>query len=298
MSMPHGFVPVTLDLEEDYRQFRERTPRCSADYTFTNLWGWAQYYGLGLSFRDDLCWIFQSRPQPCFWTPVGDWEAADWEAQPEIRAGVTLTRAPEELATLLEQRLDGRVIRKECRGHWEYLYSREELATLSGNRFHRKKNHVNAFRKAYGVDYRVLDHRSDSLEDVLRLQEEWCRWRDCDNSPSLQAENDVIFRVVGNWARLPGLMGGALYVENQMAAFSIGEPLDADSLVIHFEKVQPEYRGVYQAINHAFAVHAGQGFTVINREQDMDEEGLRKAKESYNPIGFLKKHDLAIAGRD
>lgn len=290
-------MPVTLDLIDDYEVFRQRAPRRSADYTFTNLWGWAGYYGLSLAFRGDLVWIHQSSPEPKYWAPVGDWNAADWESHPEIRAGVTLHRAPDELVQLLAARLKGRVRAEESREQWEYLYSREELATLSGNKFHKKKNHVNGFRKMYGEDYRVLDSAANprGIEDVLELQEVWCHWRDCENNFSLQAENDVIFRVAGNWSRLRHLRGGALYVEEKMAAFAIGEALDSETLVVHFEKGQSEYRGAYQAINNAFVVHAGEGFSVINREQDLGEEGLRQAKETYNPIGFLKKSRLVIS---
>ena len=129
---------------------------------------------------------------------------------------------------------------------------------------------------------------------MLRLQEEWCKWRDCENSPSLQAENDAIFRVVGNWSRLPGLVGGALYVEDKIGAFAVGEKV-GDMMVVHFEKVQAELKGVYQAINQAFVSHSAGGVTLINREQDMDEPGLRQAKETYNPVGFLKKSRLVIA---
>jgi hypothetical protein len=62
--------------------------------------------------------------------------------------------------------------------------------------------------------------------------------------------------------------------------------------------VQPDYRGVYQAINNAFIRHEGEGFSFVNREQDMDEEGLRQAKETYNPVGFLKKSRLVIGRRE
>ena len=57
MNMPQGYVPLTIDHCDAYCRYLERTPRPTADLTFTNLWGWAEYYGIGLSFRGDLCWI-------------------------------------------------------------------------------------------------------------------------------------------------------------------------------------------------------------------------------------------------
>ena len=296
MNLPSGYVPVTLDLYDEYRRFFDVTPQPTADLTFTNLWGWAEYFGLGLSFRDGLCWICQTRPDFRYWAPVGDWQAADWAAQPEIRSGVELFRVPEKLVEIMTAALGGRASAVEDRGQWEYLYSREELAELPGPKFHKKKTHVNGYRRRYGEDYRALGDASnpDGIEHVLRLQDEWCKWRDCENSPSLQAENDAIFRVVGNWSRLPGLVGGALYVEDKIGAFAVGEKV-GDMMVVHFEKVQAELKGVYQAINQAFVSHSAGGVTLINREQDMDEPGLRQAKETYNPVGFLKKSRLVIA---
>ena len=60
------------------------------------------------------------------------------------------------------------------------------------------------------------------------------------------------------------------------------------------EKGRPEYRGVYQAINFCFAKYAAKNFVFINREQDADEEGLRQAKESYMPSGYLNKNTICI----
>ena len=109
-----------------------------------------------------------------------------------------------------------------------------------------------------------------------------------------QAESDVVCSVLRNWDALPGLIGGALYAGEEMAAFAVGEPLDDQTIVVHFEKGRPEYRGVYQAINFCFAKYAAKNFVFINREQDADEEGLRQAKESYMPSGYLKKNTIRI----
>lgn len=296
MNLPQGYIPVTLDLRDEYMQYFRATPRPTADFTFTNLWGWAEYYGLGLSFREGVCWICQTKPDLCYWAPVGAWDEVDWTAFPEIRKGVALLRAPDELGERLSHRFGGRVEVFSDRNQWEYLYDRQELADLPGAKFHKKKTHVNGYHRRYGEDYRQLDDPShpEGIEDVLRLQEQWCQWRDCENSPSLMAENDAIFRVVGNWKRLPGLVGGALYVDGVIGAFAVGEMV-GDMMVVHFEKVQAELKGVYQAINHSFANHSATNARLINREQDMGELGLRQAKETYNPVGFLKKSRLVIA---
>ena len=155
------------------------------------------------------------------------------------------------------------------------------------------------FRKLYESEYRKMDDPRfpGIIDDVLRLQEQWCQWKDCENSPSLHEENDAIFRIVGNWGRIPGLCGGALYANGEVVAFSIGEKIQ-DMMIIHFEKARTEYRGAYQAINQAFAQHSAEGVTLINREQDLGELGLRQAKETYNPVGFLKKYRVVFGGQE
>ncbi len=288
------FNRIDLADRADYLPFWTRTPQHTADHTFTNLWGWSGHYGLEWRVAHDLCWIRQTTYPGCdmaterFWAPVGDWEMAKWEEMPELKAGLVLERVPERLCDLLLERIPDRIIVEETRGQWEYLYKREALATLSGNRLHRKKNHVNAFMKAYGEDYRELT--ADNAQEVLQLQHEWCTWRDCDDSPSLAAESDVICQVLSRWDALPELVAGGLYVENRLVAFSMGEGLDGKSMVVHFEKALPNYRGIYQAVNFCFARYTAAAYEELNREQDAGEEGLRQAKESYYPTGFLKKN--------
>jgi hypothetical protein len=83
-------------------------------------------------------------------------------------------------------------------------------------------------------------------------------------------------------------------VEGIIVAYTIAEKLDPDTVVVHYEKGCPDYKGVYQAINQMFLENLQGAFKWVNREQDLGEEGLRKAKLSYNPVDFLKKYRVTF----
>lgn len=302
----HTFSPVHLHdttpqgrcQRERYLSLLEETPCRSIDYALSNVWGWARYFGLEWHFEDDLCWLRQQHSShhltPPLWAPVGNWNTYDFSSSPLLAKPCTLIRVPEMLAVQLQEQLGPRCTVTEDRDQWEYLYTTEEMATLPGNRFHKKRNHVNGYKKEYGTpDYRPICPAV--IEDVLALEDEWCQWHECKGSPALLAENEAINRVLAHWADMPTLVGGALYIENTMVAFSVGEKLDEHTLGVHYEKGRNGYRGVYQMMNAAFAGTAGTGYTYLNRAQDLGEEGLRQAKTSYLPVDFLKKYTVTIA---
>ncbi|MDE5602500.1 MAG: phosphatidylglycerol lysyltransferase domain-containing protein, partial [Helicobacter sp.] len=88
--------------------------------------------------------------------------------------------------------------------------------------------------------------------------------------------------------------GGIIRVENKIIAFSFGEPLNKDTVVIHIEKADIQYQGAYQAINREFLAQEWQNYTYVNREEDLGIEGLRKAKQSYQPLFLQKKFDAIL----
>jgi hypothetical protein len=76
-------------------------------------------------------------------------------------------------------------------------------------------------------------------------------------------------------------------------AYTQGEVLGkSNSFGIHFEKANMHYKGAFQFINQAYAEHISRTYNIINREQDMGDEGLRQAKLSYRPSGFVKKYKI------
>lgn len=289
----NDFTPISLDGIEEYKRYHDASPTRAADYSFTNLWGWAEYYGLEWRFDDALCWIRQTRPEVRYWAPMGWWKDVDWLASDELIPGREFFRVPRKLRILWEQTLNIQLEVDEAKGQWDYLYSSEELANLSGNKFHKKKNLLHQFIKKY-PDHVYTPMTVDCVESVLKMQEEWCRWQECPKSSALEAENTAVFRVLSNWDVLPGLLGGSISHQGKVIAYTVGEELTPDCLVVHFEKGTTDFKGVYQAINCFFVRDVGDAYEYINREQDLDDDGLRKAKESYNPVDYVRKNTVRI----
>jgi hypothetical protein len=71
---------------------------------------------------------------------------------------------------------------------------------------------------------------------------------------------------------------------------SIGGYLGKNTVTVHVEKANIEYRGLYQAINNEFCKHVASHVKYINREEDMGIPGLRKAKLSYHPIKLVENY--------
>lgn len=286
------FEPITLDRREEYAARLAACPQVASDYSFANIWGWAEEYGLEWAWGEHCVWIRRTKPDVLHWAPVGPWDKVDWSANPHLHCIRQFTRVPEALAEIWKEALGDKVDPQETRGHWDYLYAVNDLVSLKGNKFHKKKNHLNQFKKKFDFVYSPMT--MDCVEEVLEMQEEWVRWREVEDSAALLAENRAVRRVLTAWDRLPELRGGTLRVDGKIIAYTVGEPLSKETLVVHFEKARPDFRGAYQGINQQFLCHEGIAFTLVNREQDLGDEGLRKAKLSYHPADFLKKFSVRV----
>jgi uncharacterized protein len=289
-----NFEPIVLEKQAAYLDKLVQCDQIASDYSFINLWGWGPEYGLQWAWQDDLVWLKQESPQPALWAPVGDWRSVTWpDLLEKARATADrMIRIPEALSKVMRDSAGGETAFEDSRDHWDYLYAIEDLVALKGNRFHKKKNLLNQFTNTYAFTY--LDLGSTMVEQALGMQEDWCTWRDCESSDTLAAENNAIARVLYDWKAFQGIAGGALIVDEIIVAYTIAETMPDGTLLIHFEKACPDHKGSYQAINQQFLAHAPKGPTIVNREQDLGDEGLRKAKLSYHPVDFIRKFALTL----
>ncbi len=292
--MPLAFEPLSLDRQFDYGQILAATPEVTSDYAFANIWGWAEHYGLEWAFAGGLIWIRQTRPDLVYWAPMGPWDDYRWTECKAVTEAATFTRVPETLARVWKDAFNGGIRLSAARDHWDYVYSVPDLVALPGEMYRKKHEQLERFKNDNLWQYSCMT--PDCVEEVLDMQADWFRWREEENehSPALEAENHAITRVLQHMDRLTCLMGGTVRVEGRIVAYTVAECLSKDTLVIHFEKADTRFPGAYQAINQMFLEHAGKDFAFVNREQDLGEEGLRKAKLSYNPTRFGKKYDVVL----
>ncbi|MFL0267540.1 DUF2156 domain-containing protein [Candidatus Clostridium radicumherbarum] len=180
---------------------------------------------------------------------------------------------------------------KEDRDNFDYLYEAKKLMTFSGKKLHSKKNHFNYFIKNY--DYEVVDIDSeDVIEDVIMAAEKWYEENE-EKDDKLYYELIAIKDIVKNMDSL-NLKGIAVYVDGKIGAFSIGESLNEKLAVIHIEKGDKDIEGIYSFIARTFVDRCFNNSEIINREQDLGIEGLRKSKMSYYPLKLEKKFILSV----
>ena len=119
------------------------------------------------------------------------------------------------------------------------------------------------------------------------------------NSPTgdqLQLEKAALQRAFDHFDELE--MDGLLLSDGErIIAFSMGSRMNRDYYDVGFEKAFPDVNGAYAMINREFSRMIAEKYPEVrflNREDDMGEPGLRKAKESYQPTLLRAKYNATL----
>lgn len=204
-----------------------------------------------------------------------------------------------EQAAGLEVRFPGCFQIEADRDSFDYLYEIDRLADLPGKRLHAKRNHINAFTRAF-PDWTYEEMTPAVLPECLEMDKEWYR-RSREREGAAQAgdlgnEGLALRDAIAHFEEL-GLEGGVIRVYGEVVAFTMGDRLGRDCYDVRFEKAYNELRGGYTLINREFARWVRKRYPQVrylNREDDMGVPGLRKAKESYYPDRMVEKYSAIL----
>ena len=282
--------------------FAASPPEVSA-YTYTNLFAWSESYDSGISRVGDSI-VVQHHVggiRTCL-EPLGGGDVESVVAEVFTRGADMVShfeRMSADAARLFKG--DSRFVIEPDRANSDYVYLASDLIGLPGRPFDGKRNHISRFKSKYGYTYEVMTQ--EAAEECREFADSWCEERSCQAVDGLREEQSAVCRMLDNFDAL-GIRGGAIRVEGAIVAFALGEPLNPETLVVHAEKAA-NMAGLYQLINNEFCIHEAQGFTYVNREQDLGIPGLRKAKKSYHPVKMINTYttrpsdrETSVVGRD
>jgi len=269
-----------------------------SELTFTNLFVWRNAYQLHLCQIDDAIAVFAWRADPedsFLLPPLG--EKADSRVVETCLSHLDANGHAPIMARVTKQDINRLgIAEKEFtiepdRDHWDYVYAVRDLVELSGNKYHRKRNHIEQFNNTYESRYvRLTPERVSACRE---LQDRWCDEKHCDLVTTLRAEAKAVKEVLENIETLR-VVGGCIEIDGNVEAFTLGEMLNDETVVIHIEKANAAFHGLYQVINQQFLKNEWDKIRYVNREQDMGVPGLRKAKESYYPDHMVEKFNVRL----
>ncbi|MDE6317000.1 MAG: phosphatidylglycerol lysyltransferase domain-containing protein [Muribaculaceae bacterium] len=300
MTSPLKFKRIMLEDMLIISNFLEKSASRTCDYTVGGIYMWVHYFNYRYCIYRNTLFIEgvseEDMSRPAFSMPLGELPLAE---------GIELLRGycadngyTLRFSAIPEDRID------EFRavGNWtieplpdwaDYMYEAEAMATLSGKKLSKKRNHVNRFMLD-NPDARLIPLRPENVDKVL---EAFYRWDDEEGLQSLTAmeERDMTVNVLRHLDKLPGFEGA--YLDDgrgNIVAFTVGEVI-GDTLYDHIEKMDHSVSGAGTAVFHLYVkamMEKYPGLCYVNREEDVGDEGLRKAKQSYHPSALLQKYDI------
>lgn len=288
------FKRPQLEDKELITEYFRKYPSRNCDRTFVNAFLWARFFNAGFAVIEDTL-VFE------------DYLDEEWTYSYPAGTPENIRKAIDELLiyckekghplkfhsvtpefySQLEELYPGQFGIEYNRDWADYVYESEKLATLSGKKYHSKRNHVNKFMATHeNWSYEKLS--KDNLEECFQMALKWRNANGCEEDEEKNAEMCVTMNSLRLFEEL-GAVGGVLRVDGEIVAFTIGEEICEDTFVVHIEKAFAEIDGAYPVINQQFVRHECMNYKYVNREDDTGAEGLRIAKMSYRPVFLVEK---------
>jgi len=286
------FNPVRIEDRATIERYTQACGICNCDLAFANMYCWEHMYHAAWCETEGFLLIrfyIDGSRRIGYMQPIGPGdftrliprleEDARRNGQPLRIAGLT----PEGVAALRTAHPDFGI--RHNPDYDDYVYDADDLRNLPGRRYQPKRNHLNRFRATYAYRYEALT--PNLFDECMRLERKWKEIH-AGHSAGLTAEQVAIQRGFAHFDEL-GLRGGALFAGEQLIAFTYGSALDERTFCIHIEKADTRYEGAFTMINKLFAEQLPTTFTLIDREEDLGLEGLRRSKRSYHPAFMQSK---------
>ena len=288
------FKRIELSDRELFEQCITKAGYQNTDASFAYWYAWAANERIYFAEDEMAIYITSRAGKQVFVAPyLKDFTASIAPAMEKLKSymnekghGNILLYVPEKTKDKIERDWPGNMEFTLDRDASEYVYLSKDLITLSGKKYHSKRNHINAFLKDHEFEYAEYEDRY--YEECLAIQKAWIADKDVPENEA-KAETSAIERLLNHRQEL-GVIGCVIKMGGEVRAFSLASKISDTDADVHIEKCHPDYKALYPIVNREFVKNQLSGFTYINREEDMGDPGLRKAKLSYRPIRMNQRY--------
>lgn len=284
---------------EDKTLFDEyfcKYPPLISEYTFSNLFVWQNSRIIEYAqYEEGLIILATTKENKYFLSPIGFNDNKKiitlmLEYGQKYNLTNSIKRVDEETIDSIKN--TGLKIIEDI-DNFDYVYNRDDLAFLNGRKYSNKRGFIKKFCADYYHRYWSYKNHKECREKCIIFTEKWFENRKPIDE-ALQNEYYAIKNFFSNYNEFNAI-GGVICIEDEIVGYSFGEKLNKNTFVVHFEKADSKYSGIYQTINKLFVENEiPSKFQYINREQDLGVSGIRKAKESYYPVKMIKKFNITI----
>jgi hypothetical protein len=267
------------------------------NYTFANMIIWSSTYSPVYTIIDGMLVIIsQSEGKQYFNFPLGNGDAKQvisklLQYTKEKEIPFKMINITEEMKVFLEENYPDKFSYLFSPDYSDYLYNMSDLLLLQGKKYQSKRNHINKFKKLY--DYQYNSMTQQDIPECMEMHKQWALKHCKDGNTGLENEICATIKALQLFNKLE-LKGGVLRVDRKVVAFTLGQAINNSTFDVCVEKALSEYEGAYSFINQQFVEHQLSAYHYVNREEDVGEEGLRKAKLSYNPVKLIHKYSIQL----
>lgn len=285
------FTIPTIDDKQWVDECLNNEKSMNCEYTFGNVYVWSTSYSTQIcKYKDFFICRWGKNGDYSYSLPIGKGDFKDaciqlFNDAKENGIKPRIYGVTEKYKDKLIELFGDVFSFKHDDGMNDYIYSVEKMASLSGKKYHGKRNHITNFKKN-NPDWSFERISKDNIDDCIALHSRWIKNHEDDEDYSYEFE--AVLKAFEHFDELK-FIGGIIRVNGEAIAYTMGEKQSDELFVTHFEKAPAEIQGAYPIINQEFTKNCLMDFKYVNREEDLGLEGLRKAKQSYNPEIFLDK---------
>ena len=286
------FREITLADRDTFRPYLMKDHMKACTESFQTVYLWSGIYKT--VFALEKGWLLMKNGEGCYAFPLGEGDLKEAIAllREDAHAagkklcffGITAGQKAE-----LEALFPGEFTYTADRDNAEYLYEAERLATFAGTKLHAKRNFVNRFMENH-PDWQFVPLTEENIPAVQAMHREWARINE-GSEDGLHKESCVVTRCFKEYKDLD-MLGGVLMASGKIEGFSIVSRISETVADINIEKAFATEPGSYPMVCREMAkliLERWPEVTLLNREEDMGDEGLRQSKESYRPSEMLEK---------